>query len=194
MRMRLVLVLMLAWIFTGCAMTMDRVNVDYKSPELNTENPNLKASLLIGKFKDKRGLEDPSIIIHKTNLNGQTTSGGYQADKPLSEIIEKALQDYFSRYRVLNSDKQYTLYGSIIELEYEVISGWISTTLKPELSMKFYLKDLSTNQVVWNETYFGRGVVKKFSGSEDAINKMLQASLDDILNQLSNSERLFNYL
>ena len=180
---------------SGCAMTMDCMNISYSSPLPQDGVCVLDANLVIGEIDDKRGLEDPSIIIHKINLHGQTTSGGYQAPEPLADIVKKALEDYFSNYKIRpDIDKNYELFGSIMDFKYKSISGWVSVTLKPEMIMKFYLRDLSTSKVVWNETIFGRGVVKDFNGSEDAINKMLQAALDDVLNQLSRSETLFDFL
>jgi ABC-type uncharacterized transport system auxiliary subunit len=177
----------------GCAMTEQSVVVDY-SPGTSISRPSadsVAGRVLVGRIEDKRGLANPNIILHKENLYGDTMSGAYLAEKPVAEIVRGGLAYAFgSPVDGTGTDRRFELYGSLLDFDYETISGFWTARLNSKMSVQLYLREVSTKNVVWNETFIGRGHVEKFSGSADAVDKMLSAALDDLIPQVQQSESL----
>ncbi len=175
------------WI-SGCAMTVEKVALDYTPPSIITDNA--KSTVFVTHIADERTVASPNMILHKKNQYGNTMSGGYEAEKPLTEIIKDSLQAAFLQ----TNDSKYSLNGTLEDFTYEAISGWWSSKLKSKLIIKLNMKDKDTNKIVWNDTIIARGNVDEFSGSDDAVRKLVSTALDDLLKKLRNSESLNQHL
>jgi PBP1b-binding outer membrane lipoprotein LpoB len=182
-------------VVSGCAFTADRVVIDHHlSATIQPVTPDEKVLITIGQIEDKRGVEDPNIIMHKRNLNGNVTSGSYQAEKPLSDIVRDALAEAFPPVQASNGRRNYKLYGKLLDFSYESVMGLTKSKINSKLSVQLYLEDTATGQVVWSEAFIGLGQVKEFSGEQDAIAKMVGFAIDDLVRQVVTSKPLLQHL
>jgi hypothetical protein len=182
-------------VVSGCAFTADQIVIDHHlSSAIQPVMPDAKVSVTIGPIEDKRGVEDPNTIIHKRNLNGNVTSGTYRAEKPLSDIVQEALAQALPPAQASSHDRNYKLYGKLLDFTYECIVGLTRGTINSKISVQLYLEDTATGRVVWSEAFGGRGQVKQFSGDEDAIAKMVSFAIDDLVSQVVTSKALLEHL
>ena len=80
---------LLSLVFAGCAFTRTETKVDFApqiTSPLTASAPD--AGLTVGHMKDTRSVKDERVIMHKKNGYGQTTTGAYVADRPISEILQ----------------------------------------------------------------------------------------------------------
>jgi hypothetical protein len=73
---------------SGCAMTVRDTKVDYvfsKSPPIDLTAS--AATIRVADFRDSRDNPNPRMIMNMQNMNGQMTSGGWQAEKPVAAIV-----------------------------------------------------------------------------------------------------------
>ena len=147
--------------------------------------------IAVDAIEDTRGLEHPHIIIHKTNLYGDTMSGAYMAETPVSMILQDALGQFFGDPNSnATMTSNFEISGKLVDFDYEVISGLWSSKLNSEMSVQLYLRNLDTGKLVWNESFLARAHIEDFSGSADAVDKMLSEAIDDLLVQIQSSEFL----
>src|SRR5690554_7751194 len=86
--MRLPIALSLVMLLSGCAFNVYVVNVDYKYDNpIETDLSSI--ALDVGEFKDSRNVDNPRMIVNQKNGYGQTTTGGWQAEKPLIDIVKE---------------------------------------------------------------------------------------------------------
>ncbi len=169
---------------SGCAFTVHDVKMDYayKQPisvDLSTIS---QAPIQIGKFEDSRNETNPRMIMHIQNLYGETTSGGWQAEKPIADIVKDALEDGLKKAgaSISKNAEDVVLEGELIDFDYDVIMGMWEGTLKSRLSVKIQLKNKSTNTIIWKDTYISSASVKGGEGAEG----LLRATLDDLVTDL----------
>ena len=178
---------------SGCAMTVEKVSLNYKPPVPAIQGAALAAKLDVAQVQDNRGHENPCLLYNKINGHGNTAIGGYAAEKPLANIVTDALKDYFAAYPAKSgAGSHYELAGTIEDSGYTVTSGWFSNGLITELTMKFYLKDLNDKSIVWNDTFTGKGNLEKWSGFNGGIEESFRLALDNLMEKLSSSEPFKN--
>lgn len=178
---------------SGCALTVNEIPLNYQPPAYEGTGEALKVNLSVGEVQDNRGHDDPCLLFHKINGNGRTASGGFEAEKPVSDIVKGALKEHFAGYPVVQGAvKRYELVGSIEETEYSVTSGWVSSGFVSEITVKLYLKDLSSGDVVWNDVFTGKGKQDGWMGGTKEVGESFNKALDDLINKLSSSPPLKN--
>jgi hypothetical protein len=162
---------------SGCAFTVNDVEVGYRYPDkAKVSAPG--SAVTVGAFKDSRDVHNKRLIMNKKNLNGDTTSGGYQAEKPLSQIVRDGVVLALQAAQVqIKSAAPLELSGQLEDFGSEMIMGWWEGEFKGKLTVRFHLNDKASGKTVWKDTFVGTGSVKGGEGPEGA----LAASLDDLL-------------
>src|SRR5687768_1141384 len=79
-----------AIVTSGCAFTVHDVKADY-SYAIPVTTSLASRTVSVGEVKDDRGVANNRMIMNMKNLNGDTTSGGYQAEKPIAEILRDGI-------------------------------------------------------------------------------------------------------
>ena len=175
-------------LLSGCAFTVHDVQVNYDyvgtvSTDLSNINP---SPLKIGVINDGRNVENPRLIMNMTNLNGATTSGGWQAEKPLAEIVRDAIIQGLinAKTPLADSGESLILTGELVDFDYEVIMGMWTGTIKSSLSVKLQVRNTDTNKIIWKDTIISSASVKSGEGAKGA----LKAVLDDLIADLLSDE------
>ncbi len=170
---------------SGCAFTVHDVYVDYKY-EKPIEYDFVPRQLEVGDVKDSRGAENPRMIMNMTNLNGATTSGGWQAEKALNEIVKDAVIQGLSNSNIdlSNPESEIKLSGELLAFDVETIMGAWQGTYKGKMTAKFELVDLDSGNIVWRDTFIGSAQVK---GGEGVVG-VLKETLDDLVTKFLNDK------
>ena len=160
-------------LLSGCAFTVHDVQVNYDyvgtvSTDLSNINP---SPLKIGVINDGRNVENPRLIMNMTNLNGATTSGGWQAEKPLAEIVRDAIIQGLinAKTPLADSGESLILTGELVDFDYEVIMGMWTGTIKSSLSVKLQVRNTDTNKIIWKDTIISSASVKSGEGAKGAF-------------------------
>jgi hypothetical protein len=165
---------------SGCAFTVHDVAVNYKyAGEVSV---NLQgASVAVAPFTDSRGASNPRMLMHMKNLNGDTTSGGWQAEKPLADIArDGVIQALEAAKAAIRPSSNVELSGQLQDFSYEAIMGMWEGELKGKLLLKLELKQVGSGEVIWKDTFVGNASVKGGAGAEG----LFRQTLSDALNQL----------
>lgn len=184
---------------TGCAHSVYDVEVDYTYDQAVSENL-MGVKLDVAKFTDERGFGNPQMMMRQRNTYGQTTSGGWQAEKPISLILHEAVSDGLRKAQV-NLDPSMAdlkLSGELLDLDPELIMGLSEHVLTGKISAKFQLRDLSTGDLIWKDTFIGTAELKVGNGFgvmvDNALAEWLPLVLDDIVSDLLNDEYFLSKL
>ncbi|MGD9153254.1 MAG: YajG family lipoprotein [Gammaproteobacteria bacterium] len=173
---------------SGCAMSMSNVSLNYKTPRVPKINrAKYNQSIKVSRIDDQRG-ENSRLIVHKINMNEETTSGGYLAEKPLNVVVQNALRNAFIKqgYIVKTHHATYELTGTLNDYSVKWITGMFSSRAISKLEMQFSLLNLKTHNVVWNNYVIGRGNYK--SGESGGVVALLfNRALNSVIIQLTNS-------
>lgn len=105
-----------------------------------------------------------SIDIYTPNLNGDLTSGGWQAQQPLSEIICDSIVDglKMAELDVVSEGSALALSGELVNLDYKIITGFWKGQLNSEMTVKLELKRTSDGEILWRETDFSKDRTDRF--------------------------------
>jgi len=180
--MKLLSVLALLACLSGCAFSVYDVNVGYKY-----NNPIVTdlsaATLAIGEFKDSRNVANPRMIMNQKNGYGQTTTGGWQAEKPLAEIVKDAVTDGLKKSgAIINENaKNLILSAELLEFDGDIKMGaWVGSYVG-KMSVKIQLVNKDTGEIIWRDTFVGSGEAKANKGG---IPSILKISLDNLVDNL----------
>ncbi len=174
-------VLALCLATSGCAFTVHDVQTNYRySAPVSTRLA--PRDLQVGPITDQRGVENPRMIMNMTNLNGDTTSGGWQAEKPLSEILRDGVIQGLSaaNVRVQSANAGVVLRGELLDFNVKTIMGMWEGTHQGKMTAKFQLTNGRTGAIVWQDTFVGSSQIK---GGEGVVG-VLKATLDSVVTKL----------
>ena len=145
----------------------------------------------VGGFTDSRHINDPQMIINITNLHGQTTSGCYMAEKPVADIVKDALiQGLKSKGIRFDKSSSKIIEGNLLDLDTEFITGFWSGKLAIKFTVKIFVKDATTSEVLWRDTYIAKGETKSTLGGIPVVQRAFTAALDDFTSKIV-SDNLF---
>jgi hypothetical protein len=165
----------------GCAFTVHDVQTNYR---YSTPVPTQLAprDLQVGAITDERGVENQRMIMNMTNLNGDTTSGGWQAERPLTELLHDGVIQGLSaaNVRTQSANADLALRGQLLDFNVKTITGMWEGTLHGQMTTKFQLTNSLTDAIVWQDTFVGSSQVK---GGEGAV-AVLNATLDSVVTKL----------
>jgi uncharacterized lipoprotein YajG len=150
------LVLLAASLLSGCAMTLNPVKVNYKfNPALGGyEKAKSQQGVQVAKVVDARTASDPKFLFAKTNLNGDRTTGGYLAEEPVADIVARALREGLAAAGFgAGEQAAYEISARIEELDYAVKMGFWKGEMTGKLTVKVFLHDTASRELVANETF-----------------------------------------
>ncbi len=159
------------------ALAVEDVVVDYKmegSPRSDLST--MKVSLRIAEFTDGRSVDNPRLITDAKLLDAD----GFQAEKPISEIIQDAMVSGFANAKanLVENDGDMYLQGTLLSSEAQIIDRGGVETL--QLTFRTSVQLMSGSRTVWQTTLFGRGRTPTSEGM--AVN--VRAALDRLINEL----------
>jgi len=172
-------------LLSGCALTRTETKIPY-SPAIGGDH--LAATpakkLAVAEVKDSRGVDDPTTIFQKKNLYGDTMSGTYAADRPLTTILREGIMSGLQEKGFLDGsgDQKLTLSASIEDYSYDTIMGMWKSTLKPKMIVRFELKD-EAGTIVWQDSIVGRSSIN----NGDYVVKSVTTTIDDVVTKLVSS-------
>ncbi|SDB52142.1 hypothetical protein SAMN02927930_02055 [Pseudidiomarina indica] len=183
--MRLPIALSLVMLLSGCAFSVYDVNVDYKYDNpIETDLSSI--ALDVGEFKDSRNVDNPRMIMNQKNGYGQTTTGGWQAEKPLIDIVKDAVIDGLKKSGVtLNENSQdMVLSAELLEFDGDIKMGaWVGSYVG-KMSVKMQLVDKQSGEIIWRDTFVGSGEAK----GNEGVASVLKISLDNLVDNLLNDK------
>jgi hypothetical protein len=155
---------------SGCAFTVEKVNIAYRTPKEWPRQFEKKpeVGVTIGTFEDKRPVSTPIWLANKYNGYGKT-SGGYEAEKPLAEILRDALISGLieANYKVEKDPDRSVLTCNVLDYGTEFIqTGLFGSELRTRLQCEFTLVDNATKQVLWKEIIQGNALMAFGAGSK----------------------------
>jgi uncharacterized lipoprotein YajG len=173
--------------FSGCAFSRSESKVNYL-PSIGSAKLEREAakSVELGEVKDARGLQDPTTIFQKKNLNGDTTSGTYAADRPIATILREGLSAGLVQkgFTLSKGGHSLRLEASIQDFSYDVVMGFWKGTIKPKMMVRIEVFDVASGKSVWKDSIVGRANVN----SGDYIVQSVTQVIDDVVTQLLNDK------
>ncbi len=179
--MRAIIAMVAVLALSGCAFTVHDVKLDYRY-EQPLEVSLGGTALRVGNVVDSRGVANPRMLMNMTNLNGDTTSGGWQAEKPLNEIVREGLVQALGKAGVAadGGSGAAMLTGELIDFQVQTIMGMWEGTLSGKMTAKFQIARAGSGEILWKDTVVGSSQVKGGQGAAGAF----KATLDDLLTKL----------
>ncbi|MBL0841596.1 hypothetical protein [Pseudomonas mediterranea] len=173
-----ILVIAMLSLLTGCAFTVRDVNVDYHYEKPVSANYT-GITLSIGEIKDLRNMPNPRIFQSSQNGYGQTTTGGLQAEKNLSEIVRSALEDGLGDAHATLAESNFELTGELVDFNISYVTGvWESKQLG-RMTVKLQVRNKATGEIIWKDTIIGNGS----TGEWWEQGKILRLTLDDLVSR-----------
>ncbi len=175
-------------LFTGCAFTVSKTPLNY-SYQGETVNFPSSAKIEIAQFIDKRNVTDGRIIFQKRNDYGET-SGAYEAEKPMVDIIRDSIMKTFEDAgdTINSNSSKVRLEGDLISNDYQVLMGFWKGKVTNTMTMKFRLVDTRTGGLIWQDTVFGKHTEETVWGGTEVMLRMVKGSIDDLIYMLMNDK------
>jgi len=190
MKIKLLAVLFTLLLLSGCAFTVHDLPVNYEYTKAITlpNNDNLP-EITITEIKDTRTVENPRMLMNQQNGYGQTTTGGWQAEKELSLIVKDAIEQGIAKANLNSSaDRKIQINGELVDLTSSIVSGWWTGTINMKVSVKLTARDEKSDEILWRDTIFGDGTSDKQSSVKPALLEAFNSSLDNLVNTLFQDE------
>lgn len=179
-------------VLSGCAFSVfqKELNYTYSGPVLSDSAINPTKTLSVDKFEDLRDVTTPKMILHMYNGYGSKTTGGWEAEKPISDIVKDAIiQGIQLSGLMLANEGDFVLFGQILDFsgDYKV-----NMSLKDQygckLTVKFRMRDTKTKKIVWTDTFIGKATAKKVTHKGAHAEEGFKKALDNLLKQLFEDE------
>jgi hypothetical protein len=182
--MRISVFLALGALLSGCAFTVEEKALNYAFSGPATLQPVVApvATLQIGEVTDGRNVANPRLLMNKRNLNGDVTSGGWEAERPLADILRDALRQGATQVRLplADSGARYVLAAQLLSYDTQVVMGMWSGTMNSKLMVKATLSDANTRTVAWRDTIIGTASITE----GDFVTLAFARALDDVVAKL----------
>ena len=181
-------------IVSGCAFSVHETPLNYsysgRLPEGGGKTPT--KSLTLGDIKDSRDVTTPKIIMHMRNANGFQTSGGWEAEKPIVDIVRDALGEGIKRKGLILAPKgDFSLSGELMGYY-----AWVKHptpfhgVYNSRMSVKLQLRNETTNKILWRETFVGEATIDE----GDRIKDGFTMALNDLVTKVVTDELLLQPL
>lgn len=179
---KLLLTLFLLAILPGCAFTVHDVKVNYKYDKPATTSLS-SVALNMGEFKDSRNIENTRMIMNQKNGYGQTTTGGWQAEKPLVEIVKDGITEGLIKSGAITdaSNINMILSGQLLGFDGDVKMGAWSGSYTGKVTMKLQLTENGTGKIIWRDTFVGSGEAEGGEGIESIVKVSIDNLVDNLL-------------
>jgi hypothetical protein len=180
-------------LLSGCAFSVYDVKVDYQYDQPVDLNLSDSASRIrIAEFKDTRSVANPRLIMNQQNLYGDTTSGGYQAEKEISAIVHDAFVQALgqAQAQLVDSEENVVLQGELMDLRVDPVMGMWEGSWNSRMTVKLKLIDASTGNALWSDTFIGAASTKAKDGSAGVLSDVL----DNLVSRVMSDSELARHL
>ncbi len=163
-------------ISTSCL--AETVDVDFTyTDDHRVDFSTLKGSLQVGKFTDERADTAPTLI---TAVNFGSNTDGYNANRPLTDLVEDALkQGFISGGATLSeANADFVLRGSILAID--AVKTDRAGVENIQITFRTKVELTGGGRTIWQTTLFGRG----FAPVEDGIVPAVHAALSRMIREL----------
>ena len=187
-KMKKKLILFLIVFLPSCAFSIHETPLNYNySGSVEAKPENVLKGVVVSQVIDRRTVDAPNIIIHLINGHGQTTTGGYAAEKPVAEIVHNGIDQALTKAGYGSSSEDYSLKITINDFDFKAVSGYFSVEkITSTLSISVLLQDSNGAKLAKN-TVVGKGELKdkEIDGSnQELVRKMFSISLEDAITQI----------
>ena len=186
----------IAGLLGGCAFGASQVQLNYKLEPMDITQYRSKgtATIQIVEVKDGRGVDDPSVIVHKKNGYGQSTSGTYVAEKPIAEIVTGAVVEALEQLNYkISPDGKFKLSGRINSVGRKDFPGLLDDSIQLSLDIALQITTHGGDPV-WSENFIGNGKVISSLAGGDVLREEFDDTLTRVVRQLQNSPTLYKAL
>lgn len=179
-------------LLTGCAFATYQAPINYRYTPVKEESASFQnVAMNVETFIDSRHINNPKMIINMVNEYGQTTTGGYLAEKPVAEVIKDALiQGLQSKGINIDKTASKTIEGELLDVSPEAIMGFWTGKFAIKITVKLSIKDGKTAKILWRDTYVSKAETKCTLGGIPVVQKAFTAALDDLIVKIM-SDSLF---
>jgi hypothetical protein len=186
--------ILLAWL-GACAFTVHDVRVDYVYREpVAIDLSDVSERIRIGPFEDNRGNPNPRMIMNAQNGHHQTTTGGWQAEEPIAEIVRDGIAQGLAadHATLVDSSESLVLTGEVLDYHYLLEEQFWSGTVRPLLTVKLRLSDATSGATVWRQSFTGS---TSYHGSfMPAAEMLFRGSLDDLVKKIASGRAFADVL
>ena len=175
---------------TGCAFTVHDLPVNYEyNNAINLPKQENLPQVSITEIEDVRTVANPRMIMNQKNGYGQTTTGGWQAEKDLSLIVKSAIEQGLDKASLNTpSERKVQLSGELVDVSSNIVTGWTKGTVNMKVSVKLTARDSTSEEILWRDTLFGDGISSKRAAIKPAILEAFTNSLNDLVDKLFKDE------
>ncbi len=177
-------------ILAGCAMTNDTMKLNYHFNSANALKAAYPAKVSVS-VEDKRGVDNPRLIIHKQNMYNETTSGGLLAERPLAAITQEAISSGLQQmgYQVKNNSN-YFFDCELLNVEQKSVIGMFKAQVGIQIQINVRVYDKAQHRIVWQDIIVGNGSVSTAWGGEGVLRSAFNIALTNAVKQLQQSRSL----
>lgn len=176
------LTLFLVLLIYGCGSAPDVV-VDYRPestiPKVYPQRPSVTLTVL--QFDDTRDMKDPADILPRKSRKRYDITGLETLPEPVADFFRSglvvALQD--ANFNVTREDGIYTLGGTLREFDFAPSSTLSQAQPKPEMTVKFVLRESVSDRMMWEDTIYVKGP----AGITDST-RALRVTSDELIMKL----------
>ncbi|MCB2112460.1 MAG: hypothetical protein KDD85_02800 [Parvularculaceae bacterium] len=183
---RMVIVACATVLLSGCAFTVYDVPLNYSYASDATSPGPLLPAIRVGEITDGRDVKNPRMILNQTNANGQTTTGGWQAEKNLSVIVREAIVSGAAKYAAAapEGENSILLTGELTDVTDQVVTGFWTAELTMKIGVRFTATDQSTGEIVWRDTITGEAKSGKRSNAKSMVVESFNGAVTEMVDNL----------
>ena len=188
---RLTLLVVSSFIFLGCALTVDKIPLNYSAPEdIFIMANKCKKGIIVQNIVDNRSIPNPTYILQKRNGYGMIASGAFEAEREVTVIITDALKDVLekNKYNLKESGGEYLIKGKLSSIDEDYVMGFWAGNLKLKMEIELSLVDTQKKETVWKEFFVAHGISKKTVSTKTAIQTAFEDVVNDFLKQFVQSD------
>lgn len=153
----------------GCAFSVYPTPLNYSyAGAIKSADPAVPA-VRVAEIRDTRDVADKRMILNQINGNGQTTTGGWQAEKELALVVQDALQAGAQRLQATTGDETpyLVLDGELTNISNRSVMGWSSGSFTMQIQVRLTLRNERTKQILYRDSITSEGSASK--GANDVI-------------------------
>lgn len=175
-------------LFNGCAFTVHQTPVNYQfAGKIQGANESFNKTVSVGEFIDNRDTSTKKMIANMRNGHGNLTTGGWEAEKTIAEIVAGAFEEGMKARSIQSiAIGDYILTGEIMDfiLDSKTNSS-LAMTLVGKLSVKIQLMNSKDNKIVYRDVFVGKATDNS-SGVNNKVKNVFVKSLDNLVEKVMN--------
>ena len=189
-KLKLIAAMAVSILLSGCAMTTYDLPVNYSyAGNIDTVRGENLPTVNIGSIKDVRAVENPRMIMNHKSGYGTTATGGYQAEKNISLIIEDALRQGIETAGLDSERSRHVLLeGELVDINSDIVQGWWKGTINMKVTVKLSVREEGYNEILWRDTIIGHGISSKQSSVKPALLEALNSAMNELADNLISDE------